>query len=103
TITTTTMLSTLSLHVALPIFPGLHEVLGLGDLVLPVRHRPFTDPAGAAAEVSVEMGTDLVALEPGQPQLLHGVGDALRVVEADRSEEHTSELQSRENLVCRLL
>src|SRR5690606_39324675 len=25
------------------------------------------------------------------------------VLEADRSEEHTSELQSRENLVCRLL
>src|SRR5690606_42051575 len=26
-----------------------------------------------------------------------------RVLERDRSEEHTSELQSRENLVCRLL
>src|SRR5207302_9691074 len=46
---------------------------------------------------------------------LHGAGDAARrqeisrhlveleVALVDRSEEHTSELQSRENLVCRLL
>src|SRR5690606_40840327 len=33
---------------------------------------------------------------------LHGDSGALRVA-APRSEEHTSELQSRENLVCRLL
>src|SRR5690606_40861042 len=29
--------------------------------------------------------------------------DCRRIAEPDRSEEHTSELQSRENLVCRLL
>src|SRR5690606_39672480 len=29
--------------------------------------------------------------------------DALAIKEIERSEEHTSELQSRENLVCRLL
>src|SRR5690606_40816763 len=45
--------------------------------------------------------------EPGQrgahvaPQLGHLV--PLRPLELRRSEEHTSELQSRENLVCRLL
>src|SRR5690606_41735109 len=33
----------------------------------------------------------------------HGSGPNLSVVGARRSEEHTSELQSRENLVCRLL
>src|SRR5690606_27383504 len=32
-----------------------------------------------------------------------GVGEALVSMLDDRSEEHTSELQSRENLVCRLL
>src|SRR5690606_41698275 len=36
------------------------------------------------------------------PVLAHAVALALRIVGA-RSEEHTSELQSRENLVCRLL
>src|SRR5690606_39571855 len=31
------------------------------------------------------------------------VGESIRMKEPVRSEEHTSELQSRENLVCRLL
>src|SRR5690606_40513922 len=34
---------------------------------------------------------------------LEGFGQALLQIAADRSEEHTSELQSREKLVCRLL
>src|SRR5436309_8311372 len=35
----------------------------------------------------------------------HDIDDGLRagLLQLDRSEEHTSELQSRENLVCRLL
>src|SRR5690606_42126323 len=47
----------------------------------------------------------------GSPPVLHGIdlhirrGESLALVGAteSRSEEHTSELQSRENLVCRLL
>src|SRR3712207_8671790 len=35
------------------------------------------------------------------PHPLHGLGEALHA--AERSEEHTSELQSRQYLVCRLL
>src|SRR5690606_41964941 len=35
--------------------------------------------------------------------LAHVAGERLVLAEAARSEEHTSELQSRENLVCRLL
>src|SRR5690606_40261671 len=35
--------------------------------------------------------------------VLHSNGDAMDIAVAGRSEEHTSELQSRENLVCRLL
>src|SRR2546430_11372273 len=34
---------------------------------------------------------------------LAGVGSARKRATADRSEEHTSELQSQSNLVCRLL
>src|SRR5690242_21827203 len=37
-----------------------------------------------------------------QPRILHG-DDSLRHGECARSEEHTSELQSHVNLVCRLL
>src|SRR5690606_38937005 len=39
--------------------------------------------------------------EPDLSNALEGVADVLQ--RAGRSEEHTSELQSRENLVCRLL
>src|SRR5690606_40302021 len=83
--TSTLLISALSLHDALPIFLG----------AAPHRHRPghlrpdrphdyrllrlraVFDPQG---------GDGHAAWRPGQ-----------------RSEEHTSELQSRENLVCRLL
>src|SRR5690606_39389745 len=71
------------LHLAPPP-PGLdehrgHQLLGVG-------------PAGGAAKAVVVDGAG-VALEQ-RPEALG--------VAADRSEEHTSELQSRENLVCRL-
>src|SRR5690606_41753499 len=36
------------------------------------------------------------------PELMRGLGSGIKEFK-DRSEEHTSELQSRENLVCRLL
>src|SRR3712207_7053796 len=39
--------------------------------------------------------------DAGQPRDGQGVGDVAQV--GDRSEEHTSELQSRQYLVCRLL
>src|SRR5690606_41185458 len=64
---------------------------------------------------SADLDEDRVALDPGAigPQVLddrRALALAGLVVEPavvlgafDRSEEHTSELQSRENLVCRLL
>src|SRR3712207_7217738 len=76
--TATTEIYTLSLHDALPIYLVGH----LGDL-----HRQADLPHRAA-------DGDPVAV--GQPQ---PAGGGL----AQRSEEHTSELQSRQYLVCRLL
>src|SRR5215475_15599763 len=38
-----------------------------------------------------------------RPQRAHPLGRCVRPARHDRSEEYTSELQSRENLVCRLL
>src|SRR5690606_41887232 len=92
-------ISTLSLHDALPI--SLAAVFGF---LLVVFRRPI-----AAA------GFALVGAEPGVTAVAHDYF-SIRILEAPfylmtlaltalmrRSEEHTSELQSRENLVCRLL
>src|SRR3712207_7522161 len=56
------------------------------------RHDPLA-AAGAAGEAHV---LDAVVGDEGGADLGVGAGD-------DRSEEHTSELQSRQYLVCRLL
>src|SRR5688572_31101728 len=72
---------TLSLHDALPIFR-----------VDPVEVRAF-------------LGTAPASEQDGHPVVVRDVGDGLRPAlrHPKRSEEHTSELQSQSNLVCRLL
>src|SRR5207249_9914659 len=72
---------TLSLHDALPISEDWFATSGI----------PFDDPAAARAR--------LIDLLPGW----HPRFTALIEACDDRSEEHTSELQSRFDLVCRLL
>src|SRR3712207_8792010 len=82
--TATTEIYTLSLHDALPI----------------CYHESLVQPAMAAGADSVLVlgGGDGLALR----EVLRS--DVRRVVEVElRSEEHTSELQSRQYLVCRLL
>src|SRR5207302_8929160 len=80
--TATTEIYTLSLHDALPIFGRVDRVVGAVD----------------------EANAQALNGSAGELAVLHRLldpfvdGDAAR-----RSEEHTSELQSRENLVCRLL
>src|SRR5207302_11432478 len=83
----------LSLHDALPIFAsvfrGAEEVSTNAELkACDASCNPYLALGGllAAGLDGLERG-----LEPPEP------------VDVDRSEEHTSELQSRENLVCRLL
>src|SRR5690606_41135493 len=59
-------------------------------------------PAGAEVigyTVAARAATWIRVGPDGEVQHVDGTGDPL----AERSEEHTSELQSRENLVCRLL
>src|SRR5687768_17633697 len=75
--TATTEIYTLSLHDALPIY-GVDRLAH--ELRRVVDHRP------------------LDALGEGLLELLHRGAHRIR-----RSEEHTSELQSRLHLVCRLL
>src|SRR3712207_8351895 len=79
--TATTEIYTLSLHDALPISEGK----GAG-LVL---------PRGTTEGMTLHLNEIAQAVAPG--------ADALVLVDQARSEEHTSELQSRQYLVCRLL
>src|SRR5690606_40031645 len=92
TATPPSQLHPLSLHDALPI----SLVLGSYGLdVLPARWW-------AVALLVVSMFGFAVDVQIGVPRFWTGVGVVTLVV-GSRSEEHTSELQSRENLVCRLL
>src|SRR3712207_7630292 len=86
--TATTEIYTLSLHDALPIYrlrPGL-------EALSPESARLEVDPGGAGA----------LDAPPDAEQGGRLGGSGRRVLRA-RSEEHTSELQSRQYLVCRLL
>src|SRR5690349_24064309 len=87
--TPTTEIYTLSLHDALPISAS---AVGHPDLVVDAKiERAGDSPRG---EVRAELR---VAEEPGVARRICRVGTT------NRSEEHTSELQSRRDLVCRLL
>src|SRR5206468_12979669 len=83
---------TLSLHDALPIF-RLQESLGR---LLPGPSRSRGQPADSA----IRRFESLKRRQPLEDEL-YFLGSAL--MKKDRSEEHTSELQSRSDLVCRLL
>src|SRR3712207_7503969 len=80
--TATTEIYTLSLHDALPILPGRADV-----------HQVSVPGQGhqVAGQLAVIHPAGQPPVQPGEPG---GV---------ERSEEHTSELQSRQYLVCRLL
>src|SRR5690606_42051109 len=93
TATATTEIYTLSLHDALPI-------LAAGAYYLAINAALKEDPALAVKGACFSA----VFAVPGALTWLFGgrrPGDW--AMYAIRSEEHTSELQSRENLVCRLL
>src|SRR3989440_4163272 len=88
--TATTEIYTLSLHDALPIWCGLAQVM-IKEIAVPVLVHPQRVEQAEAIALDVPFGV-----------IRHGwfreVGQELL-----RSEEHTSELQSRSDLVCRLL
>src|SRR5690606_40820560 len=85
--------STLSLHDALPIFAAPFAAWL-------VRHLPARVLGVAAGGLIVLTNSRTLADSLGAPGVLVA---AIAEHPGGRSEEHTSELQSRENLVCRLL
>src|SRR5690606_40838920 len=91
------------LHDALPSWQvvALHVQQGHGDREGPeeLRVAGEHDPHEQAA-VGPAGRSELVAGR--HARLDEGAGHGREVLERPRSEEHTSELQSRENLVCRL-
>src|SRR5687768_2993119 len=91
--TPTTELYTLSLHDALPIS---HR--------LPIREQPWNEPVAKQQTVhqpALKRRPDRIVMRHDacfqEPRHL------IAVLDAERSEEHTSELQLRLHLVCRLL
>src|SRR3712207_8809413 len=86
-------------------YTTLFRSRGLGPDVPARRHPQAADHPGAEVrdDVAVEVGKHdhVVLLGPGHQLVAEVVDDP--VLELDRSEEHTSELQSRQYLVCRLL
>src|SRR5690606_39838989 len=94
----TTERYTLSLHDALPIFAGEPWYRSL-----PGRRR-FSGVSRESAAAVTGQRTKGGCLRGKQPPLPGGSARRSGPAETTpRSEEHTSELQSRENLVCRLL
>src|SRR3712207_8950401 len=85
--TATTEIYTLSLHDALPIYTELGVMATVESTCEECEGRRFQ-----AAVLDYTLGGRNIA------EVL-----AMSVDEAERSEEHTSELQSRQYLVCRLL
>src|SRR5690606_40121139 len=98
--------------------PALAEVPGMPTrpLATPVEvpvdatvasNVDAADAISAATELRDSMVGPAGARAPGavrpSPSLLEMVSGRNEMVTVARSEEHTSELQSRENLVCRLL
>src|SRR5690606_41932799 len=87
------LVSPLSLHDALPILK--RDLVGLAQRVQPVDVQRIAARVFAVAAELDEASDDTDVGTLGEQRDLR--------LEAVRSEEHTSELQSRENLVCRLL
>src|SRR5205085_10573572 len=96
-------LSTLSLHDALPISAVATE--GFLARLAALLADPHKGVRSAAARAVGGLGA-AAATEGFLARLaavLADPGPGVRYAAADRSEEHTSELQSQSNLVCRLL
>src|SRR5205085_7923245 len=93
---------TLSLHDALPILPSRTVPASVRDELAAASQ--WLQAAGAA----VRPALDADPARPADAELLCAIPEVMvpqrrRPGPSGRSEEHTSELQSQSNLVCRLL
>src|SRR5690606_41791332 len=97
------LILTLSLHDALPIF-NLRRMRPDGQTLDTAQ----VDAIATELNVRPEDVSEMEIRMSGREMALEAPGDdedaysPISYLSDDRSEEHTSELQSRENLVCRL-
>src|SRR6266511_5246708 len=87
--------------------PGSVVLIG-ASLLATCKVDKAVDPSGGTLEVSPQRVVDSAALGSRAARVMtvaisNAVPGELAWSAMRRSEEHTSELQSRENLVCRLL
>src|SRR5690606_42047847 len=99
--TTPTALSPLSLHDALPICTPPVWFCGISSSITNERKRSTASRSPRIIRRLVRSSATNVTLEGWS--LRRPPFSGVRFSSSLRSEEHTSELQSRENLVCRLL
>src|SRR5690606_40829961 len=90
------LIYTLSLHDALPISANLFSLIGEAGERLGLGNVQISDVAMATAAVAAALTSD----SADGPDL--DLAEISIELETLRSEEHTSELQSREKRVCRL-
>src|SRR3712207_8629915 len=93
--TATTEIYTLSLHDALPICPV--NYVAYARRIINAQHN------GISIRVNLLIVFSSHPMPPLSTSNPCGSGDYTSKLVASRSEEHTSELQSRQYLVCRLL
>src|SRR5205085_11225813 len=97
--TLTPSISTLSLHDALPICRhGIHLVKRDRNVIVADCHIYNNTGAGIFFD-----GVNLHQTNVHGNHISYCKQGGVRIVGSERSEEHTSELQSQSNLVCRLL
>src|SRR5690606_42134683 len=96
TVATSTATDTLSLHDALPISGGKQQLLADYEEYFPTGFRRYFEPFLGGGAVFFHLWK--TGRLSGAAYLFDNNEELI-----NRSEEHTSELQSRENLVCRLL
>src|SRR5258708_31271461 len=65
--------------------------------------RPSVNWNSGLDSLSAAIGTNVTGIETSRPFGCRGFITAISRSRAERSEEHTSELQSPDHLVCRLL
>src|SRR5699024_12670297 len=95
-----TSLFTLSLHDALPIFHGNNGNASLNDLFLPKNFVKITTIVNGI-NVPANRSSAAICIPTSLKSAISASGKLLKPT--TRSEEHTSELQSRFDIVCRLL
>src|SRR5690606_41930360 len=93
----------ISLHDALPIYPA-KDSLFLDALQALERQYPDLPPSAQVTYRIIQFLYSNRLAAPSKKTDLNALRNRLEVLitRFPRSEEHTSELQSRENLVCRL-